>query len=316
MPTLEHDGIIELIRQYPPLAVELLRHVGTFALPDKVTADLGSEDMTDVTPRANGPDGRKRKPQKYTADSVVVVCDAATGERVLAVVVEPQGEWKDEKAISWPVYATTARKANKCPRAVVITVCWDQAEADRCRKMIATGHPGLVFIPVIISAGNPPPLDGASPYLVLFNTIIGAVDLDTAEGRNLAITAITATGANRADHRTLCDIILGIASDAAYKPLEDLMAISYRSKFIDGWIEQGQAIGKAEGKAEGEAAGEARTRSDDILRVLASRDLHPTPAQRELVETCTDLAKLDTWFDRSLTAHSVNDLFEEDDDED
>jgi len=315
MPTIQHEGLIELVRQYPPLGVELLRHVGTFALPSVVTAALGSEDMSDVTPRANGKDGRKAKPQKYTADSVVVLSDAATKERLLALVIEPQGRWAEEKAIAWPVYATTARKANRCPRAVVIAVCWERAEAADCRKIIATGHPGLVFIPIVISADNAPPLDGASPYLTLFNAIIGAVDLNTVGGCDLAVSAINATGATGTDHRSLCDIILGIASDAAYKHLEDLMAISYKSKFIDGWVEQGLAIGKAEGlaigKAEGKAEGEAQAKADAILRVLQSRSLHPTRAQRELIETCKDLAKLDTWFDGSLTAATVDDIFDD-----
>ena len=314
MPTIEHDGIVELVRQHPPLALELLRHVGTFALPDKVTADLGSEDMTDVTPRANGKEGRKPKPQKYTADSVVVVKDAGTGERLLAVVVEPQGKWQDEKAVSWPVYATTARKANKCPRAVVITVCWDRAAAEGCQRMIATGHPGLVFVPLVISANNPPPLDVARPYLTLFNAVIGAVDLDTDEGRELAITAITAIDVKYADYRALCDIILGVASDTAYKLLEDLMAINYKSKFIDRWEEVGRVKGEAIGEAVGEARGEARTRADDILSALESRELHPTPGQRELIETCKDLVKLGTWFKRSLTATTVDDIFDDEDD--
>lgn len=78
MPTIENEGLVEFVRQHPPLGVELLRHVGTFALPAGVTAFLGSEDMSDVTPRANGRDGRQQKPQKYTADSVVVVSDPAT----------------------------------------------------------------------------------------------------------------------------------------------------------------------------------------------------------------------------------------------
>jgi hypothetical protein len=253
---------------------------------------------------------RKPGPQTYTADSVVIVSDAASGQRLLAIVVEPQGKWTDEKAISWPVYATTARKANKCPRAVVIAVCWDRAEADGCRKMIATGHPGLVFVPIVVSADNAPPLTGASPYATLFNTIIGAVSLDTAEGRGLAVEAITATGAKGADHRTLCDIILGVASDVAYQHLEDLMAISYRSQFIDGWIEQGEARGREEGKAEGMAEGEALARADAILRVLKSRGLRPTRGQRELIEACRDLTVLDTWFDRSLTATTVSEIFE------
>jgi hypothetical protein len=189
------------------------------------------------------------------------------------------------------------------------------SEAEECRKIIATGHPGLVFIPIVISADNAPALDGASPYLTLFNAIIGAVDLDTAEGRTAAIEAITATGAKGADRRSLCDLILGIASDAAYEHLEKLlMSISYKSKFIDGWVEQGEAIGEARGRAEGEVEGEARTKADVILRILESRGLRPARAQRELIETCKDLAKLDAWFNRSLTTRTVDEIFEDEED--
>jgi hypothetical protein len=311
MPTIQHEGLVELVRQHPLLGVELLRHVGTFALPAEVTAVLGSEDMSDVAPRANGYGRRKPGPQKYTADSVVVVSDPVTSARLLAIVIEPQGRAAEDKAVSWPVYATTARKANKCPRAVLIAVCWDPVAAQDCRQITATGHPGLVFIPIVISADNAPALDRASPYLVLFNTIIGAVDLDTPDGRDLAVAAIHATGAHGASQRSLCDIILGIASDAAYEHLEKLMAISYKSKFVDGWYQQGVAAGKEEGEAEGEARGEARTRSDVILRVCKSRGLRLTRAQRELIESCSDLGKLNTWFDRSLTAATVSEIFED-----
>jgi hypothetical protein len=144
LPSIQHEGLVELVRQHPPLGVELLRHVGTFALPAEVTAVLGSEDMSDVTPRSNGRPTGKPKPQTYTADSVVIVADAVSGERLIAVVIEPQGRASDDKNQSWPVYATTARKANKCPRAVLVVACWDPAEADGCRRIIATGHPGLV----------------------------------------------------------------------------------------------------------------------------------------------------------------------------
>jgi len=125
MPSIQHEGLVELVRQHPPLGVELLRHVGIFALPAEVSAVLGSEDMSDVTPRSNGRLTREPKPQKYTADSVVIVADAVSGERLIAVVVEPQGRASDDKDQSWPVSATTARKANKCPRAVLVVACWD-----------------------------------------------------------------------------------------------------------------------------------------------------------------------------------------------
>ena len=38
MPSIQHEGLVELVRQHPPLGVELLRHVGIFALPAEVTA--------------------------------------------------------------------------------------------------------------------------------------------------------------------------------------------------------------------------------------------------------------------------------------
>jgi hypothetical protein len=277
----------------------------------EVTAVLGSEDMSDVTPRSNGRDKRKPKPQKYTADSVVIVADAVSGEQLVAVVIEPQGRASDDKNQSWPVYATTARKANKCPRAVLVVACWDPAEAEKCRRIIATGHPGLVFVPIVIDRDNAPPLAGASPYLVLFNAVIGAVDLDTEEGRAYVVGAIADTGAEGAYFRSLCDIILGIASDAAHDHLEELMGITYKSKFVDGWYQQGRAAGEADGKAQGIAQGEARARGADILRILKSRGLHPTRTQRELIESCDDLSRLDTWFDRALTATTVAAIFED-----
>jgi hypothetical protein len=315
MPSIQHEGLVELVRQHPPLGVELLRHVGTFALPAEVTAVLGSEDMSDVTPRSNGRPTGKPKPQTYTADSVVIVADAVSGERLIAVVIEPQGRASDDKNQSWPVYATTARKANKCPRAVLVVACWDPAEAEGCRRIIATGHPGLVFVPIVIDRASAPPLADASPYLVLFNAVIGAVDLDTEEGRAHVVAAITATGAEGARFRSLCDIILGIASDAAHEHLEGLMGITYKSKFVDGWYQQGCAVGEAKGKAEGiaegEARGAARTRAEDILCILKSRGLEPTRAERELIESSDDLARLHTWFNRALTAATVAMVFED-----
>jgi hypothetical protein len=124
---------------------------------------------------------------------VVIVADAVSGERLIAVVVEPQGQASDDKDQSWPVYATTARKANKCARAV----------------------------------------------------------------------------------------------------------------------QQGRAAGEADGKAEGIAQGEAKRGATDILRLLKSRGLSPTRAQRELIESCDDLGQLDTWFDRALTATTLATVFED-----
>jgi len=134
-----------------------------------------------------------------------------------------------------------------------------------------------------------------SGNLFLFNAVIGAVDLDTEGGRARVVGAITAAGAEGARFRGLCDIILGVASDAAREHLEELIGITYKSKFVDGWYQQGRAAGAVEG----------------ILRLLESRSLRPTRAQRELIESCHDLDQLDIWFDRALTVTTAAAVFED-----
>jgi hypothetical protein len=89
------------------------------------------------------------------------------------------------------------------------------------------------------------------------------------------------------------------------------MGITYKSKFVDGWYQQGRAVGEAAGKAQGIAEGAARTKTADILRILESRDLRLTRAQRELIESCQDLDQLDSWFGRALTATTVTAVFED-----
>jgi hypothetical protein len=81
---------------------------------------------------------------------VVLISDAATGEPVLGVIIEPQLRDSDTKRYSWPVYVTTARRVAKCPAAVLVVLCPDPAEAVKCRQLIRTGHPGWLRMTAII----------------------------------------------------------------------------------------------------------------------------------------------------------------------
>jgi hypothetical protein len=60
---------------------------------------------------------------------------------------------------------------------------------------------------------------------------------------------------------------------------------------------------------EGLAKGLVQAKVTDLMKVLAVRDLHPTKKQLARVAECTDLARLDRWFDRSLTAASAAEVF-------
>jgi hypothetical protein len=71
--------------------------------------------------------------------------------------------------------------------------------------------------------------------------------------------------------------------------------------FVNVGIEQGRELGIVEGTI--------RAKAEDILKILDARQLKPTKRQRGQVTAATDLAKLDRWFDRALTAATAAEVF-------
>lgn len=67
-------------------------------------------------------------------------------------------------------------------------------------------------------------------------------------------------------------------------------------------------LDQAEGIGERRALKRAEARA--VLRVLARRGVVVTPEQQATIESCTDLAQLDVWLDRAVTAGSALELFE------
>jgi hypothetical protein len=63
----------------------------------------------------------------------------------------------------------------------------------------------------------------------------------------------------------------------------------------------------AEGRAEGEAEGEAKA----VLRILKRRKVAVDDASQQRIESCTNVKTLETWPDRSLTATTVGELFQD-----
>jgi hypothetical protein len=84
--------------------------------------------------------------------------------------------------------------------------------------------------------------------------------------------------------------------------LEDLMAATeWKSDFIESYVNVGIEQGREEGLASGKAGA--------IVKVLDVRQLQPATEQLAQVSACTDLAQLDRWFERSLTAATAAEVF-------
>ncbi|MEU0248073.1 hypothetical protein ABZ192_27855 [Streptomyces sp. NPDC006235] len=55
----------------------------------------------------------------------------------------------------------------------------------------------------------------------------------------------------------------------------------------------------------------SESEAESILSVLKKRGIPVPEATRDRITSCTDLDTLTLWFDRSLTATAVEDLFAE-----
>ena len=57
--------------------------------------------------------------------------------------------------------------------------------------------------------------------------------------------------------------------------------------------------------------GAARTKAQDVLKVIDARKLKLTKEQRAMVTADAGLEKLDLWFDRALNASTAADIFKD-----
>jgi hypothetical protein len=286
--TVAHEAPLELIRQHPALAVDLLQAFTGLTVSDQADIRLGPNSLNSIVPA------------EFTADAVVVVSGPGTGGPQVVIVVEPQGRDDATKRYSWPAYLANVRSATKCPTAVLIVVCPDPAEADKCRQVITMGHPGWDLLPIVIDPKHAPADDDAHPYLTLFLACLPALDMAQEANARRVLDAIRHTGASDAERKTLQAIIMKRASEAARAILEGLMMTTeYRDEFIERHVDVGRAEGAIEAKITA------------LLKVLSSQNLHPTKKQLSRVAACRDVTTLDRWFDRSLTAATAAEVFKD-----
>src|SRR5579871_3988314 len=238
MPTLTvtHEAPLELIRQCPGVAVDLVRAMTGVPLPADPKADLGPTSLNAVVPA------------EFTADAVVVVTDRATGAPALVIVVEPQGREDKTKDYSWPAYLAIVREAVQCRSAVLLVICPDPREADKCRQVIRMGHPGWDLYPIVIDPAHAPDGDGAGPYLTLFLACLPALDMADEGNARRVLAAIRDTGGSHAERKRLSTIILKRASEAAREVLEAMMkADEWKDDFIESYVNVGVEQGREQG---------------------------------------------------------------------
>jgi predicted transposase YdaD len=86
---------------------------------------------------------------------------------------------------------------------------------------------------------------------------------------------------------------------------------SYGEELIEQGRQRGLEQGLAKGREQGREEGLTRARAEYILRTLTARGMHLDDAARQRILSCSDVATLDRWFDRSLHASSLSDVLDD-----
>jgi hypothetical protein len=134
--------------------------------------------------------------------------------------------------------------------------------------------------------------------------------MGTEPGARRILNAVHDSGTSAADRKRLITLILNAAPAAARQILEDLMAATeWKSDFVESFVNVGIEKGLEQGRELGIVEGTIRAKAEDILKILDARHLKPNNDQRRQVNAATDLAQLDLWFDRALTAATAAEVF-------
>jgi len=296
MPKLSHEALVHLVRAAPGVIVGLLQRELGLELPAQTQPRITSAELVDLNLA------------EYRADAVLTLGPADTPTE--AFVVEAQGAVDVRKRRTWPLYVAGMRTRLGCPVTLVI-VALDPLVAAWCAEPIDLGRQRGTLLPLVLGPAQIPIITDpdearGAPELAVLSVV--------AHGREpgaeyIALAALTAVRDLDRDPELLYpDFIHAMLGEVARAALEQLMnkaTYEYQSDFARKYI----SIGKAEGEAEGEARGKAEGQAQLLLKLLRFKGFTVSPELAARVESCQELAQIERWAERVLTATTLDDVF-------
>ncbi|MGK4008310.1 hypothetical protein WMF31_37200 [Sorangium sp. So ce1036] len=296
MPSVTHEALVELFKNRPTLAAEMLQDALGQPVPAFTEARVVSSDLTEI------------QPSDRRADVIVVLLVGEQQRPAMAIVVEVQLGVDPEKPYSWPVYVTQTRARHRCPtRLLVVTI--DAEIARWCARPIDTGHPGWTLTPLVLGPEGVPVVTDAAqataaPEVVVLSAMAHGQG-EAAEAIGVAFLA-AAAGLDEERRAVYGDLVLSSLNAAARRTLEAMMKAGYefQSEFARSYVAKGMEKGMAKGRQAGLLEGKAQA----VLAVLEARGLEVPPEVRKRVLASTDLAELDRWIRRAASVGDAREL--------
>lgn len=235
-----HEALLQLFRNRPALAPELLRDALHLDLPDYTEVRVDSADITEV------------QPAEYRADLVVLLF---RGVPVFGIIVEVQLSRDDRKPFVWPAYVINLRARLRC-KVCLLVVTPDEAVARWAAKPIYLGGPNWYQPLVLGPSGVPEVTDEAEaladPELAVLSAMAHGRDADVAKATQIAQVAQLASHRLDEDRsRLYADLVFNALSEAARRALRTMLPFKYeyQSDFARKYYGQGKDEGRAEGQA-------------------------------------------------------------------
>ncbi len=288
MVSMAHEILVDLFKNRPSLAAEILVEVLGLSLPAYTEARLASIDLTET------------QPAEYRADVVVLLLEHDLPVRV--VIVEVQLAADPRKRLSWPAYVTLSRAIHGCPSDLLV-VAPEAGVAAWCGEPIPIGPPGFVLTPTVLRRDAVPVVTDPAEAARRVELGVLSVMAHGASDQGATIAGALLPALLKLDEdrgRFYYDLLYNSLNEAARRALEAMMkGYEYQSDFAKKYV--------AQGRDEGRAEGEARA----LLAVLRGRGVIVSEAARERILAEKDLARLERWLEKAAAAASVAELIGE-----
>jgi hypothetical protein len=288
MVSMRHESLVDLFKNRPSMAAEILIEALGLPLPPFTEARVASVSLNET------------QPAEYRADLVILLLEE--GKPVRVIVVEVQLKRDDDKRFTWPAYLTVSRDQHRCP-ADLLVIAPDAAVAAWCAEPIELGVPGFVLRPPVLRWEEVPiitdPVEAARrPELGVLSAMAYG---ETEQGAAIASAVLPVIeGLDDERARFYYDLVYNSLNEATQRALEAMMkGYEYQSDFARKYVAQGRDEGRAEEAARA------------VLTALRVRGIAVPEAARERILAQKHPELLERWLEKAIVAASLAEVLDE-----
>jgi hypothetical protein len=287
VPTLEHNGLVEMFRENPPLAAHFLGLLFHLEVPRHVATRVADATLDQLIPI------------EFRADLVLELLDEAESV-VFAIVLEAQRDTKPRKKFTWPVYVTVARAERECP-TVALVLAIDAEVALWAAERIDLGAGRGTIEPYVLGPKTVPVVteSAVAEKEVELAVLSAMAHGNGPQGLTVVLTALAALAQLDREHAA---VYFQIIWDVLREPMQRALEALVMQRQTEGqtnfppFAQQIFDRGAREGKR------------DALLRLLARAGIALNETERARIDACTDPEILDHWIDNVIGAKTAGDV--------